>query len=129
MGDYVATEVVKLMIKKDIRVKNSSILILGFTFKENCPDTRNTKVIDIYDSLNEYETNIDVYDPCANSNEVKKEYGFKLVNNISKKYNAIILAVAHNDFLTLSLQGYLNEDGVLFDVKGVLNKEIVDGSL
>ena len=129
MGDYVATEVVKLMIKKDIRVKNSSILILGFTFKENCPDIRNTRVIDIYDSLKVYETNIDVYDPWANSNEVKKEFGFKLVNKISKKYSAIILAVAHNDFLTLSLQGYLNEDGVLFDVKGLLNKKIVDGTL
>jgi len=129
MGDYVATEVVKLMIKKDIRVKNSSILILGFTFKENCPDIRNTRVIDIYDSLKVYETNIDVYDPWANSNEVKKEFDFKLVNEISKKYSAIILAVAHNDFSILSLQDYLIEDGVLFDVKGGLNKKIVDGTL
>ena len=94
MGKYVTTEVVKLMIKKDIRVKNSSILILGFTFKENCPDIRNTRVIDIYKSFEDYDTNIDVYDPWANSEQVNDEFNFQLVNKISKNYNAIILAVA-----------------------------------
>jgi UDP-N-acetyl-D-glucosamine/UDP-N-acetyl-D-galactosamine dehydrogenase len=129
MGGYVATEVIKLMIKKDIRVKNSSILILGFTFKENCPDIRNTRVIDIYKSFEDYDTNIDVYDPWANSNEVKKEFGFDLINKISKKYNTVVLAVAHNEFSNFNLQSYLCENGVLFDVKGILNKDKVDGTL
>tara|TARA_B100001059_G_scaffold231633_1_gene267806 strand:+ start:1821 stop:3101 length:1281 start_codon:yes stop_codon:yes gene_type:complete len=129
MGNYVASEVVKLMIKKNIPIKNSSILILGFTFKENCPDIRNTRVIDIYKSFHDYDINIDVYDPWANSNEVKKEFGFDLINKISKNYSAVILAVAHNDFLTFNLKSYLNENGVLFDVKGILNKNKVDGAL
>ena len=129
MGNYVASEVVKLMIKKNIPIKNSSILILGFTFKENCPDIRNTRVIDIYKSFQDYDINIDVYDPWANSNEVKKEFGFDLINKISKNYSAVILAVAHNDFLTFNLKSYLNENGVLYDVKGILNKNKVDGAL
>ena len=129
MGGYVAAEVIKLMIKNDIRVKNSSILILGFTFKENCPDIRNTRVIDIYKSFEDYDTNIDVYDPWANSNEVKKEFGFDLINKISKKYNTVVLAVAHNKFSNFNLQSYLCENGVLFDVKGILNKDKVDGTL
>ena len=129
MGNYVASEVVKLMLKKNIPIKNSSILILGFTFKENCPDIRNTRVIDIYKSFQDYDINIDVYDPWANSNEVKKEFGFDLINKISKNYSAVILAVAHNDFLTFNLKSYLNENGVLYDVKGILNKNKVDGAL
>jgi len=129
MGNYVATEVVKLMIKKNIPIKNSSILILGFTFKENCPDIRNTRVIDIYKSFQDYDINIDVYDPWANTNEVKKEFNFELIDKISKNYSAIILAVAHDDFLNLSIQSYLNGNGVLYDVKGILNKKIVDGTL
>ncbi|MDC3195804.1 nucleotide sugar dehydrogenase [Flavobacteriaceae bacterium] len=129
MGSYVAIEVIKLMIKKDILVKNSSILILGFTFKENCPDIRNSKVIDVYKSFEDFDTNIDVYDPLANSNEVKKEFGFELINKISKKYNAVVLAVAHHEFLNINLQSYLCQNGVLFDVKGILNKDIVDGTL
>ena len=129
MGNYVASEVVKLMLKKNIPIKNSSILILGFTFKENCPDIRNTRVIDIYKSFQDYDINIDVYDPWANSNEVKKEFGFNLINKISKNYSAVILAVAHNDFLTFNLKSYLNENGVLYDVKGILNKNKVDGAL
>ena len=129
MGNYVANEVVKLMIKKNIQVKNSSILILGFTFKENCPDIRNTRVIDIYKSLRDYEIDIDVYDPWANSNEVKREFNFELTDSISKNYSAIILAVAHDDFSNLSIEKYLKVKGVLYDVKGVLNKKIVDGTL
>ena len=129
MGNYVASEVVKLMIKKNIPIKNSSILILGFTFKENCPDIRNTRVIDIYKSFQDYDINIDVYDPWANSNEVKKEFGFDLIDKILKNYSAVILAVAHNDFLTLNFKSYLYENGVLFDVKGILNKNKVDGAL
>ena len=129
MGNYVATGVVKLMIRKNIRIKNSSILILGFTFKENCPDIRNTRVIDIYNHLQDYDTNIDVYDPLANPDDVKKEFGFELVRKISKNYSAIILAVAHEDFSKLSLARYLNEKGVVYDVKGILNKKIVDGTL
>ena len=129
MGNYVANEVVKLMIKKNVQVKNSSILILGFTFKENCPDIRNTRVIDIYKSLKDFEIDIDVYDPWANSNEVKKEFNFELIDGISKKYSAIILAVAHNDFSNLNTENYLNEKGVIYDVKGTLNKNIVDGTL
>ena len=129
MGHYVATELVKLMIKKNIQIKNSSILILGFTFKENCPDIRNTRVIDIYNTLKDYDTNVDVHDPWANTNEVKKEFGFELINKILKNYDAIILAVAHENFSNLSLDGYLKEKGVVYDVKGILNKNIVDGTL
>ena len=130
MGEYVASEVVKLMLKKKIQVIDSKILILGFTFKENCPDVRNTKVIDIIKTLKEYNLNITIYDPWANPEEVKHEYGVEVVNELPKeKFDTAILAVAHKEFATLNIQTLLNQTHVIFDVKSFLPKEIVDGRL
>ncbi|MEA4967237.1 MAG: nucleotide sugar dehydrogenase [Bacteroidaceae bacterium] len=130
MGEYVASEVVKLMLKKKIQVIDSKILILGFTFKENCPDVRNTKVIDIIKTLKEYNLNITIYDPWANPEEVKHEYGVEVVNELPKeKFDTAILAVAHKEFATLNILTLLNPTNVIFDVKSFLPKEIVDGRL
>lgn len=130
MGEYVATETVKLMLKKGIQVLNSNILILGFTFKEDCPDVRNTKVIDIYKSLKEYNVNITIYDPWANPNIVMREYGIQVVNDIpSRKFNAAIAAVAHKKFAGLDVESFLESEHVIFDVKCTLDKSIVDGRL
>lgn len=130
MGEYVASEVVKLMLKKKIQVIDSKILILGFTFKENCPDVRNTKVIDIIKTLKEYNLNITIYDPWANPQEVKHEYGVEVVNELPKeKFDTAILAVAHKEFKNLDIQTLLNPNHVIFDVKSFLPKEIVDGRL
>ena len=130
MGEDVANQVVKLMLKKGIQVLNSNILILGFTFKENCPDVRNTKVIDIYNSLKDYNVNITVYDPWANPKVVKNEYSIEAVNELPKeKFDAVILAVAHKEFLHLQLDHLLKEPFILFDVKGVFDKTAVDGRL
>lgn len=130
MGEYVANETIKLMLKKGIQVLNSDILILGFTFKENCPDVRNTKVIDIYNALKEYNVNITVYDPWANPEIVKKEYGIDITNEQPKeKADAIIFAVKHQVFETIDTTSFVNEKGVIFDVKAFLPRNIVDGRL
>lgn len=130
MGEYVANETVKLMLKKGIQVLDSNILILGFTFKENCPDVRNTKVIDIYKTLKEYNLNITVYDPWANPAIVKHEYGIEVVNELPEgKADAVILAVAHEKFKALDVVSLAKEKHVIFDVKGLLNHNIVDGRL
>ena len=130
MGAYVANEVVKLMLKKGVQVLNSNILILGFTFKENCPDVRNTKVIDIYWALKEYNVNITVYDPWANPAIAKHEYGIEVVNELpTDKFDAAIAAVAHKEFAGLQIPELLKENHVIFDVKGTLERNIVDGRL
>ena len=130
MGEYVANQVVKLMLKKGIQVLNSNILILGFKFKENCPDVRNTKVIDIYNSLKEYNVNIMVYDPWVNPEIVKYEYEIEVVNELPlKKFDTAILAVAHDEFSHFQVKKMLKEINVLFDVKGTLDKSIIDGRL
>ena len=130
MGEYVANQVVKLMLKKGIQVLNSNILILGFTFKENCPDVRNTKVIDIYNSLKEYNVNITVYDPWASPEVVKYEYGIELINELpAEKYDTVVLAVAHDNFINMNVESLLNELNVFFDVKGVFDRRMVDGRL
>lgn len=131
MGEYVAHEFVKLMIKKEIPVKNSNILVLGITFKENCPDVRNTKVVDILNTLKEYEPNIIIYDPWAEPSEVKHEYGWESLNKIpnNTKYDAVILAVAHNQFTELDFNEICNEKKVIYDVKGILNNNLTDGRL
>ena len=130
MGEYVANQVVKLMLKKGIQVLNSNILILGFTFKENCPDVSNTKAIDIYRTLKEYGVNIFVYDPWANPTIVEKEYGIKITNELlSSKFDAVILAVAHEDFKDLDINLFLNSSCVIYDVKGVLDPKIVASRL
>jgi UDP-N-acetyl-D-galactosamine dehydrogenase len=129
MGKHVATEVVKLMMRKDLKVIDSKVLILGFTFKEDCPDVRNTRVIDIYQELRNFDINVDVYDPWANPEEVMHEYGITVVNELpSEKYSAAILAVAHKEFADLDIRAIVG-NGVVFDVKGVLNKEMVDARL
>jgi UDP-N-acetyl-D-galactosamine dehydrogenase len=126
MGVYVAGELLKLMMKKSLPILNSNVLMLGCTFKENCPDIRNSKAIDVYNELKSYHLNIDVFDPWANSTEVENELGIKLVKEINIKYQAIILVVSHNEFLNLNLRTHLVKGGVLFDVKGVLDKGIID---
>jgi UDP-N-acetyl-D-galactosamine dehydrogenase len=131
MGKYIATEVVKLMISKEIKIKKSKSLILGFTFKENCPDVRNSKVIDIYKELVNYEIDVDIYDPLANTEEVEKEYGIKLVNSdilhCIENYKSIIIAVSHDSFKNINFK--INEKNVLFDVKSFVNKSLTDSRL
>ena len=130
MGEYVANETVKLMLKKGIQVLDSNILILGFTFKENCPDVRNTKVIDIYKALKEYNLNLTVYDPWANPDIVRHEYGIEVVDELpAGKADAVILAVAHEKFKGLDVESLVKEKHVIFDVKGFLKKGFVDGRL
>lgn len=131
MGEYVANQVIKLMNKKGVLVKDSKILILGITFKENCPDIRNTKIVDIYSTLSEYTNNITIYDPWANSAEVKREYNIDITNQLgaSEKYDAIVLGVAHNEFLSLDIKSHLNDEGVIYDVKSILDRNIIDGRL
>lgn len=130
MGQHVATEVIKLMVKKDIPVKGSNILMLGITFKENCPDIRNTKAIDIYHELKTYDLNVDIYDPWANPEEVKHEYGIPSFNKLpDTQYDGVILAVAHKTFESLPIESIKKEKAVVYDVKAVLPKELVDGRL
>ena len=121
MGSYVSSEVVKLMIKNDIKVKGSKILVLGITFKENCPDVRNTKVIDVVRDLQTYETVVTVSDPIANPEHVKNEYGIECSTSLpSDQYDAIVLTVAHSEYKDIDLGNLLNYNGVIYDVKGIL---------
>ncbi|MBA6156277.1 nucleotide sugar dehydrogenase [Tenacibaculum sp. S7007] len=130
MGSHVGSEVVKLMIAEDVKVKNSNILILGITFKENCPDVRNTKVIDVYHSLKSYGVEIDVYDPWAKKEEVQLDYDLKLIENPYKqKYDAIVLAVSHDEFKNLDLMKIKKDNGVVYDVKNFLPQELIDKTL
>ncbi len=128
MGKYIAERVIKLMIKKGLAIKNSKVLILGFTFKENCPDIRNTRVIDIVDELKEYGCNVSVYDPWAKEEEVKDEYNFELTTKYNLcEFDSVILAVSHNEFKDLKYDKRDNQ--VIFDVKSMLDKKIVDERL
>tara|TARA_R100001369_G_scaffold92247_1_gene136403 strand:+ start:3376 stop:4662 length:1287 start_codon:yes stop_codon:yes gene_type:complete len=132
MGNYVAQEVIKLMIQKDAKVKNGNILVLGITFKENCPDIRNSKVIDVVTELKKYNLNIDVFDPWANPDEVKKEFEIELLtkeNQLKDTYDGLVLAVSHNQFMTFPLDSYLAENSVVFDVKSFYPIEKTDGRL
>lgn len=131
MGSYVAGEVVKHMVRKGVQVVDSKALMLGITFKENCPDIRNSRAIDIYRELQKYHIQVDVFDPWANPNEVKHEYGLDLLvaSNDLGQYDAIILAVAHNEFLALNLSLYKQKTAVVYDVKAILPKNEVDARL
>lgn len=130
MGAYVANQTIKCMNKKGILVKDAKILIMGFTFKENCPDIRNTKVVDIYHTLLEYTSNITVFDPMADIEKSKREYGIEVVKNIPEsKYDAVIYAVSHKSFEALDVKSFIKSNGVIYDVKGVLPREIVDSRL
>lgn len=134
MGEYVAHQVIKIMNKKGVLVKDANILLLGITFKENCPDIRNTKIVDIYSTLNEYTNNITVYDPWANAIHVKREYNIEIINagldELRGKYDVVVLGVAHNEFRNLDIRSFLkNQDGVVYDVKGFLSPGIADARL
>ena len=130
MGAYVANQTIKCMNKKGVMVKDAKILILGITFKENCPDIRNTKVVDIYHTLQEYTGNITVCDPWAASDRVEKEYGINVVSEVpADRFDAVILAVAHKEFMDLDVRSFVREGGVVYDVKGVLDREKVDARL
>ncbi|WP_417365310.1 nucleotide sugar dehydrogenase [Flavobacterium beibuense] len=131
ISEFIASKVVKLMIKKGIAIKKANALILGITFKENCPDVRNTKVVDVYRELNEYGLNVDLYDPWADKEEVKHEYNVDILTSLkeNQKYDAIIVAVSHNEFLTMDLNALRNEASVVYDIKACLDRNLVDGRL
>ena len=130
MGGYVASEVIKTMIQNDTKVKGAEILILGITFKENCPDVRNTKVVDVIAALKEYNTNLTIYDPWANTDEVNHEYGLDSVKEIpNSRFDAIVLTVAHNEFKDLNLDTLKNDKAIVYDVKNVLLENIKNNGL
>jgi UDP-N-acetyl-D-galactosamine dehydrogenase len=131
MGQYVASEVVKLMIIKGIQIKGAKVLMLGITFKENCPDIRNTKAIDIFHGLREYNIEVDVYDPWANPSEVKHEYGIRTITEYPEGngYEAIILADAYNEFMKIDLLEHKELGCIIYDVKGALSKDLIDARL
>ena len=129
MPKYVASQIIKLMLTKSIKILNSEILFLGFTFKENCPDIRNSRVYDVYNELKSYNTNIDIYDPIANSKQVIDEYNISLIAKIQKKYDAVVLLVAHSNFNKLDYGKLTNSKGIIYDVKGFLDSSLVDGRL
>jgi len=134
MSHFVADKVIKLMIKKGQKILNSNVLVLGVTFKENCPDIRNTKIIDVVNEFEQFGCNVDLYDPWANPAEVNKEYKKELLskdkNIYNKKYDAIILATAHNEFHNIELNKLKrSDDSVVYDIKGILPKDVVDARL
>ena len=131
MGEYVANQTIKIMNKKGVLVKDAKIIIFGITFKENCPDIRNTKVVDICHTLNEFTDNITIYDPWADVDLVKKEYDINITNTLPENelFDAAILAVAHKEFLNTDLKRLMKENSVIYDVKGILDRAIVDGRL
>ncbi len=130
MGAYVAEQTIKLMNKKGVLVKDAKILLLGITFKENCPDIRNTKIIDVYHTLSEYTSNITVCDPWADPVRVKHEFGIDIVNTLpADKFDAVILGVAHREFMNIEIRTLTTAQGVVYDVKGVLDRNLIDGRL
>jgi UDP-N-acetyl-D-glucosamine/UDP-N-acetyl-D-galactosamine dehydrogenase len=129
MGVFVANKVVKMMLKKGIAISQAKVLLLGITFKENCPDIRNSRVIDIVNELQDYHINLSVYDPWADAAEVAHEYGIKLQKSLDEKYDAVILAVRHDDFKALNISQLLNKNAVVYDIKSFLAREVVDARL
>jgi len=131
MSNYVAHELIKLMIQKEIMIKNSKILILGITFKENCPDLRNTKVVDMVQILHDYNIETVIYDPWVNADLIKKTYNFNAVSELNNtdKYDAVLLAVAHDEFKNINVPALCKNPGVIYDLKSLLPKEQVDKRL
>ena len=130
MGEYVASEVIKIMIQKDIKIKGAKILILGITFKENCPDVRNTKAVDVINALKSYGTNVTIYDPWANEEDVKHEYGMTSSKKTpSTKFDAVVLTVAHNKFMNLDFSLLMKDNAVIYDVKNILPNSLADRTL
>ena len=129
MGIFVANKLVKLLINKGQKIAGAKTLMLGITFKENCPDIRNSRVVDIYKELVDFGMDVDVYDPWANAAEEKHEHGIELVSKLADKYQAIVLTVAHNEFLDLPFAALKAENGVIFDIKSILSKDLADARL
>jgi UDP-N-acetyl-D-glucosamine/UDP-N-acetyl-D-galactosamine dehydrogenase len=129
MGANIAKRIIKLMIGKGITIKDSKALILGITFKENCPDIRNSKVVDVYEELNDFGVKVDVYDPWASSEEVKHEFNFELAEKIQGPYDSIVLAVGHHQFLKMDIKSFGHDKTVIFDVKSLLDKNLIDARL
>ena len=137
MGEYLANQIVKCMIKKGIAVKGANVLVLGITFKENCPDVRNTKVVDVVKYLQSYDINVSVFDPWAKADEVRHEYGLELLPALhqntfgtnGKGFSAVVLAVAHNEFRKMNVRSLVGEHGIVYDVKNILDADSVDGRL
>jgi UDP-N-acetyl-D-galactosamine dehydrogenase len=129
MGIFVANKLVKLLIQKGKKIGGAKTLMLGITFKENCPDIRNSRVVDIYHELRDFGMDVDVYDPWANAAEVKHEHGIDLVSALGSGYDAIVLTVAHQEFLNLPYAQLKQADGIIFDIKSVLDKKLVDARL
>jgi UDP-N-acetyl-D-glucosamine/UDP-N-acetyl-D-galactosamine dehydrogenase len=129
MGIFVANKLIKLLIKNGHKIEGSKVLILGITFKENCPDIRNSRVVDVYNELKEFGVNITVHDPYADTHEVKEEYGIDITTQLSNKYDGILLAVSHDEYKTLNLENFKNNNAVVFDIKSMWDKESVDARL
>ena len=129
MGIFVANKLIKLLIKKGHKIEGSKVLILGITFKENCPDIRNSRVIDVYQELKEFGVEVEVYDPWASKHEVKEEYNIFLLDSLTEKYDGILLAVSHDEFKSLNLENFKNKNAVIFDIKGIYDKNSVDARL
>ena len=129
MGVFVANKVIKLMIQKEIPIKRAKGLILGFTFKENCPDIRNTGVVEVYQELMSFGMDIDIYDPWANNNDVQTEYNLSLTDQLNSDYDMVILAVAHREFETMNIPSFTKKNYVFFDIKSIIDKNQVDGRL
>lgn len=129
MGIFVGGKLIKLLIKKGHKIEGSKVLILGITFKENCPDIRNSRVIDVYQELKEFGVQIDVHDPWADKKEVHEEYGISLLDSITEKYDGILLAVSHDEYKNLDLEELKNPDAVVYDIKSLWDKELVDARL
>ena len=130
MGQYVASEVVKLMISKDIKIKNAKVLVLGITFKENCPDVRNTKAVDVIAALKEYGTDVSIYDPWANEEEVVHEYNLTSTRTLpNEKFDAIVLTVSHQEFLEIDFSTIKSENSVVYDVKNILAADVKNKTL
>jgi UDP-N-acetyl-D-glucosamine/UDP-N-acetyl-D-galactosamine dehydrogenase len=129
MGIFVANKLIKLLIKNGHKIEGSNVLILGITFKENCPDIRNSRVVDVYNELKEFGVNVTVHDPYADTHEVKEEYGIEITTQLSNKYDGILLAVSHDEYKSLNLENFKNPNAVVFDIKSMWDKESVDARL
>jgi UDP-N-acetyl-D-galactosamine dehydrogenase len=129
MGQYIANKVIKLLIQNEFNIKKSKILVLGFTFKENCPDTRNTKVIDVVRELEDFGVQVDIYDPHADAQEVRTAYNIQLTTDLQSKYEGIVLAVAHHEFRDFDLEKHQVSGGVIYDVKAFFDKHKVNARL
>ena len=129
MGIFVANKLIKLLIKNGHKIEGSKVLILGITFKENCPDIRNSRVVDVYNELKEFGVNVTVHDPYADAQEVKEEYGIEIIPDLLDKYDGILLAVSHDEYKSLNLENFKNPNGVVFDIKSMWDKESVDARL